>query len=90
MHQVLPLPEAAAYQVLVREKEQRGRQERAERYGIRKRFWQRLLFRAATKTPIHANIYRGSGLTKSEVAGCGTFSATADKSGQFQRWTKIQ
>ena len=56
VQQVIPLPEAAAYQVQVREKEQRGRQERAERYGIRRRFWQRLLARAVTKTPLHANI----------------------------------
>jgi hypothetical protein len=56
VQQVIPLPEAAAYQVQVREKEQRGRQDRAERYDIRKRFWQSLLARAATKTPLHANI----------------------------------
>jgi hypothetical protein len=31
VQQVIPLPEAAAYQVQVREKEQRGRQERAEK-----------------------------------------------------------
>jgi Domain of unknown function (DUF4268) len=55
VQQVIPLPEAAAYQVQVREKEQRGRQERAERYGIRRRFWQRLLTLAATKTSLHAN-----------------------------------
>ena len=59
VQQVIPLPEAAAYQVQVREKEQRGRQERAERYGIRKRFWQGLLSRAAAKTPLHANISPG-------------------------------
>ena len=59
VQQVIPLPEAAAYQVQVREKEQRGRQERAERYGIRKRFWQGLLSRASTKTPLHANISPG-------------------------------
>ena len=59
VQQVIPLPEAAAYQVQVREKEQRGRQERAERYGIRKRFWQGLLARAATKTSLHANISPG-------------------------------
>jgi hypothetical protein len=56
VQQVIPLPEAAAYQVQVREKEQRVRQERAERYDIRNRFWQSLLARAATKTPLHANI----------------------------------
>jgi hypothetical protein len=59
VQQVIPLPEAADYQVQVREKEQRGRQERAERYGIRKKFWQGLLSRAAAKTPLHANISPG-------------------------------
>ena len=59
VQQVIPLPEAAAYQVQVREKEQRGRQERAERYGIRKKFWQGLLTRAASKTSLHANISPG-------------------------------
>ncbi|QDV35690.1 hypothetical protein [Tautonia plasticadhaerens] len=59
VQQVIPLPEAAAYQVQVREKEQRGRQERAERYGIRRRFWQGLLARASAKTPLHANISPG-------------------------------
>ena len=53
---MIPLPEAAAYQVPVREKEQRGRQDRAERYGIRRRFWEGLLARAATRTSLHANI----------------------------------
>ncbi len=56
VQQVIPLPEAAAYQVQVREKEQRGRKERAERYDIRRRFWQALLTLAAAKTPLHANI----------------------------------
>jgi hypothetical protein len=59
VQQVIPLPEAAAYQVQVREKEQRGRQERAERYGIRRRFWQGLLARASPRTPLHANISPG-------------------------------
>ena len=59
VQQVIPLPEAAAYQVQVREKEQRGRQERAERYGIRKKFWQGLLSRAAARTPLHSNISPG-------------------------------
>ena len=59
VQQVIPLPEAAAYQVQVREKEQRGRQERAERYGIRKKFWQGLLSRAAVRTPLHSNISPG-------------------------------
>jgi hypothetical protein len=56
VQQVIPLPEAADYQVQVREKEKRGRQERAGRYGIRMKFWQELLARAAPKTSLHANI----------------------------------
>lgn len=59
VQQVIPLPEAAAYQVQVREKEQKGRQERAERYGIRMQFWKGLLSRAALKTSLHANISPG-------------------------------
>ncbi len=59
VQQVIPLPEAAAYQVQLREKEQRVRQVRAERYGIRKRFWQGLLSRASTKTSLHAHISPG-------------------------------
>lgn len=59
VQQVIPLPEAAAYQVQVREKEQRGRQERAERHGIRMRFWQGLLNRALARTSLHGNISPG-------------------------------
>ncbi len=59
VQQVIPLPEAAAYQVQVREKEQRGRLERAERYGISKRFWQGLLARAANRTSLHSHISAG-------------------------------
>ena len=40
VQQVIPLPEAADYQVQVRGKEQRGRQKRAERSVITRRFWQ--------------------------------------------------
>lgn len=59
VQQVIPLPEATEYQVQVREKEQRGRQERAERYGIRLRFWKKLLRSASEKTSLHANISPG-------------------------------
>ena len=59
VQQVIPLPEAAEYQVQVREKEQRGREERAERYGIRLRFWKTLLRAASDKTTLHANISPG-------------------------------
>lgn len=59
VQQVIPLPEAAAYQVQVREKEQRVRQDRAERNEINRRFWQGLLTRAAGKSTLHANISPG-------------------------------
>lgn len=59
VQQVIPLPEAAEYQVQVREKEQRGRQERAERYGIRLNFWQQLLRHASSRTQLHSNISPG-------------------------------
>jgi hypothetical protein len=59
VQQVIPLPEAAAYQVQIRKKEQKGRQERAERYDLRKKFWQGLLTRAAGRTALHANISPG-------------------------------
>lgn len=56
VQQVIPLPEAAEYQIQLREKEQKGRKERSERYGIRRRFWEGLLARAANKTSLHGNI----------------------------------
>jgi hypothetical protein len=56
VQQVIPLPEAIEYQVQIREKEQKGRKERSERYDLRRKFWQTLLVRAAAKTPLHANI----------------------------------
>ncbi len=56
VQQVIPLPEAADYQVQVREKELRVRQDRAERHGIRRRFWAALLARAVVKSPLHAHI----------------------------------
>jgi hypothetical protein len=59
VQQVIPLPEAAEYQVQIREKEQKGRQERAERYDLRKKFWQALLARTSGRTPLHANISAG-------------------------------
>jgi hypothetical protein len=56
VQQVIPLPEAAQYQIHLREKEQRGRKERSERYDIRRRFWAGLLKRADGKTRLHSNI----------------------------------
>src|SRR5258708_525002 len=43
VQQVIPLPEAAEYQIQIKEKEQKGRKERAERHGIRRKFWDSLL-----------------------------------------------
>lgn len=56
VQQVIPLPEAAEYQIQIREKGRKERKDRAERFGIRKRFWTRLLDFARTKTDLHANI----------------------------------
>lgn len=56
VQQVIPLPEAAEYQVRVREKEQQARQDRAERHEERRRFWEQLLNRARQRTQLHGNI----------------------------------
>jgi hypothetical protein len=54
--QVIPLPEAAEYQVQIKEKEQRVRQDQPERYALRRKFWEGLLARAEQKTHLHSNI----------------------------------
>lgn len=56
VQQIVPLPEASAYTVQIREKERRERKDRAERYTIRKRYWSQLLEYANTKTDLHSNI----------------------------------
>jgi hypothetical protein len=56
VQQVIPLPEAAEYQVQIRAKEQRGRQDRAERYSLRHKFWEGLLDLARAKTSLHSSI----------------------------------
>jgi hypothetical protein len=56
VQQVIPLLEATEYQVQIREKERRERQDRADRYGIRERFWTKLLEHARGRTDLHANI----------------------------------
>lgn len=56
VQQVIPLPEATEYQIHIREKERQERKGRAERYSIRKQFWEGLLRRAREKTDLHANI----------------------------------
>jgi len=55
VQQVIPLPEAADYQIQIREKELSEKQDQSDRYILRKRFWTQLLDYARTKTDLHAN-----------------------------------
>lgn len=52
VQQVIPLPEAAEYQIQIKEKEQKERREKAERQPIPK-FWQTLLALGEGKTLLH-------------------------------------
>ena len=52
VQQVIPLPEAAEYQIQIREKEQKERQERVERTPLRT-FWMKLLALGEGKTGLH-------------------------------------
>lgn len=52
VQQVIPLPEAAEYQIKIKEKEQKERKEKAERQPI-PRFWQQLLALGEGKSPLH-------------------------------------
>lgn len=56
VQQIIPLPEAAEYQIQIREKEQRERKERAERNPQYYKFWESLLALAEGKTDLHANL----------------------------------
>jgi len=55
VQQLIPLPEAADFQTQIGVKKQAERRDRADRHGLRLRFWQGLLEFAKTKTDIHAN-----------------------------------
>jgi hypothetical protein len=55
VQQILPLPEAHDYQVQLREKEQQGRRQRAERYDIRLKFWEGVVALAREQRTRHAN-----------------------------------
>jgi hypothetical protein len=59
VQQVVPLPEAAEYQVQIRKKEQRSREDHSDRHELRRAFWTTLLERARLKTDLHANISPG-------------------------------
>jgi len=52
---VIPLPEAAEYQIQIREKEQKERKEKAERLPL-PRFWEGLLALGEGRTPLHAKM----------------------------------
>lgn len=52
---VIPLPEAAEYQIQIREKEQKERKEKVERLPL-PRFWESLLALGEGRTPLHARM----------------------------------
>ena len=57
VQQIIPLPEAIEYQIQIREKEQKVRQDKSSgTQGLRRSFWESLLIRAEQKTALHANI----------------------------------
>jgi hypothetical protein len=60
VQQIIPLPEAASYQIQLREKEQAGREKRAERYDIRQHFWEGLVAIAQKHKTRHGNLKPGS------------------------------
>lgn len=69
VQQIIPLPEAAEYQVQLRKKEQEERKTRAERHDLREGFWRSLLDRARPKTPLHVNISPSTTTWISATAG---------------------
>ena len=59
VQQIIPLPEAAEYQVQLREKEQVGRKQRATREELRLKFWEGLIALARARGTRHANCKPG-------------------------------
>jgi Domain of unknown function (DUF4268) len=55
VQQVIPLPEAAEYQIQIREKEQKERREKAERLPL-PRFWASLLALGEGRTALHSKM----------------------------------
>jgi hypothetical protein len=55
VQQLIPLPEAAAFQTQIGVKKQAERQNRATRHDSRLKFWQGLLEYAKTRCDVHAN-----------------------------------
>jgi hypothetical protein len=56
VQQIIPLPEAAEYQIQLKEKEQSERRERAERNPRYLKFWEGLLALAKVRSDLHANL----------------------------------
>src|SRR5580658_7678104 len=54
VQQVIPLPEAEQFQTRINLKKKEEREHRAERFDIRRRFWEGLLAYAKTRTTLHA------------------------------------
>jgi hypothetical protein len=54
VQQLIPLPEASAFQTQIGVKKQAERQDRSERHEQRYRFWEGLLALAKTKSDVHA------------------------------------
>lgn len=55
VQQLIPLPEASAFQTQIGVKKQAERQDRSERHEQRYKFWEGLLAVAKTKSDVHAN-----------------------------------
>jgi hypothetical protein len=60
VQQIIPLPEAAEYQIQIRQKEQVERNKRAERYDERLHFWEGLVALCRRKKTRHADRKPGS------------------------------
>lgn len=55
VQQLIPLPEASAFQTQIGVKKQAERQSRSDRHELRLKFWEGLLEHARTKSEVHAN-----------------------------------
>jgi hypothetical protein len=89
VQQLIPLPEASAFQTQIGVKKQAERQDRSERHEQRYRFWEGLLALAKTKSDVHA--YRkptqdgwiGGGIGR---AGFGLVYTTRQHDSQAELW----
>jgi hypothetical protein len=59
VQQIIPLPEAHEYQVQLREKGNEERKQRAERYDLRKKYWEGVVALAKETSGRHAHIKPG-------------------------------